>query len=59
MIQVSLDAEMKRLTAKGLGCEIKQAEPVTEDEEQLLWTKGIFGDTDPNTLFFLIGKILR
>ena len=60
LFQDSLDAEMKRLTAKGLGCEIKQAEPITEDEEQLMWTKGVLGDTDPktllNTLFFLIGK---
>lgn len=51
---------MKRLTAKGLGCEIKQAEPITKDEEQLMWTKGVLCDTDPktlqNTLFFLIGK---
>ena len=60
MFQDSLDAEMKRLTAKGLGCEIKQAEPITKDEEQLMWTKGVLCDTDPktlqNTLFFLIGK---
>ena len=51
---------MKRLTAKGLGCKIPQAEPITEDEEQLMRTKGVFSDTDPktllNTLFFLIGK---
>ena len=60
LFQDSLDAEMKRLTAKGLGCEIKQAQPITEDEEQLMWTKGVLGDMDPktllNTLFFLIGK---
>ena len=60
LFQDSLDAEMKRLTAKGLGCEIKQAQPTTEDEEQLMWTKGVLGDTDPktllNTLFFLIGN---
>ena len=53
--------EMKRLTAKRLGFEIKQAEPITEGEEQLMWTKGILGDTVPktllNTLFFLIGKV--
>lgn len=41
---------MKRLTAKGLGCEIKQAEPITKDEEQLMWTKGVLCDTDPKTL---------
>ena len=60
LFQDSLDAEMKRLTVKGLGCEIKQAETITDDEEQLMWTKGVLGDTDRktllNTLFFLIGK---
>ena len=33
---------------------------ITEDEEQLMRTKGVLGDTDPNTLlntlFFLTGK---
>ena len=60
LFQDSLDAEMKRLTSKGLGCEIKQAEPITEEEEELMWSKGVLGDTDPktllNTLFFLLGK---
>ncbi|XP_068712788.1 zinc finger MYM-type protein 2-like [Montipora foliosa] len=60
LFQDSLDAEMKRLTVKGLGCEIKQAEPITDDEERLMWTKGVLDDTDPktllNTLFFLIEK---
>ena len=35
----SLDAEMKRLQSKGLGSGHKQTEPLTEDEEELLWEK--------------------
>ena len=37
----SLDAEMKRLQSKGLGSTHKQAEPITEDEGELLWEKKI------------------
>lgn len=34
--KASLDAEMKRLQAKGAGSKIKQAEVLTEEEEELL-----------------------
>ena len=44
----SLDAEMKRLQSKGLGSGHKQAEPLTEDEEELLWEKKSLVDTAPN-----------
>lgn len=40
----SLDAEMKRLQAKGLGSHHKQAEPLTKEEEELVWGKN-FWDT--------------
>ena len=40
----TLDAEMKRLTAKGLGSKKKKAEPLTEEQEETLWRKGILGD---------------
>ena len=33
--RASLDAEMKRLQQKGLGSQHKQAEPITEEEEDL------------------------
>ena len=46
----SLDAEMKRLQAKGLGSKQRQAEPITEDEEDLLWEKGLLGDHTPDAL---------
>ena len=51
LFQDSRVAEMKSLTAKGLGCEIMQAEPIKEDEERLRWTKGVLGDT--LILFFI------
>ena len=53
----TLDAEMKRLKQTGLGSQAKQAEPLTEAEEEILWEKGIIGDHSPqallNAVFFL------
>ncbi len=46
----SLDAEMKRLQYKGLGSKKCQAEPLSLDEEEILWEKGLLGDKDPHTL---------
>ena len=43
----SLYAEMKRLQSAGLGSEKKQAEPLTLEEEELLWEKQILGDHNP------------
>ena len=36
----TLDAEMQRLHSRGLGTKKKQAEPITPDEEVLLWATG-------------------
>ena len=51
-----LDSEMKHLKAAGLGSKTRKAEPLTEEEEELLWEKGILGDHTPqallNTVFF-------
>ena len=46
----TLDAEMKRLKAGGLGVHTKQAEPITPDEEELLWSKNLLGAHSPQTL---------
>ena len=55
----SLDAEMKRLQSKGLGSKRNQAEPITEQEEDLLWEKGKLGDHNPRvllqTIFYMVG----
>jgi hypothetical protein len=48
--QRTLDAEMKRLRSMGLGVRKKQAEPISIQEEDLLWEKGCLGDQDPHTL---------
>ena len=39
----ALDAEMKPLHSLGLGSTTKQAQPITADEEALLWSTGQFG----------------
>ena len=57
--RADLDAEMKRLQRSGLGSKRRQAEPLTIDEEELLWTKGLLGSNSPQTLvdtiFFMNG----
>ena len=54
-----LDAEMKRLKASGIGSQKRQAEPLSLEEEELLWEKGVLGDHSPqallNTVFFFNG----
>ena len=44
-----LDAEMKRLTAKGFGTKKKKAEPLTKKQEDILWNKGLLGDQPHST----------
>ena len=54
-----LDSEMKRLQRKGLGSKRRQAEPLTADEEEKLWTTRQLGDHSPqalvDTIFFMCG----
>ena len=39
----TLDAEMQHLQAEGLHTKKKQAEPITADEETMLWATGQMG----------------
>ena len=45
-----LDAEMKRLQSAGVGSKKRQAEVLTEEDEELLWQKGPLYDATPQTL---------
>ena len=45
-----LDSQMKRLKAAGIGANKKKAEPITVEEEEILWQKGLLGDSNPQTL---------
>ena len=45
-----LDSEMKRLQRAGLGSQKKKAEPLTEEEEEVLWNKGNLGCKTPQAL---------
>jgi len=38
----ALDAQMKQLTKEGVGTEMKQAQPLTLEQEEKLWSLGIF-----------------
>lgn len=53
----TLNAEMKHLQSRGIGTKQKQAEPLTEEEEELLLDNKILGDHDPqsllNTMIFM------
>jgi hypothetical protein len=55
-----LDAEMKRVTAKGIGTTTARADPILPEEEEKLWAKKLLGDFNGrvllNTIIFLNGK---
>ena len=53
---------MKRLKSKGFGVVVKRAEPIDIKEEEMLWSSGILGDSEPqsllNTIIFMCGYYL-
>ena len=57
----TLDAEMKRLHRRGLGSKSNQAEPITEDDDALLWAKGELGTHSAqvmlNTVYYYSCKV--
>ncbi len=57
----TLDAQMKALHKKGLGTKTKRAEPITPDEEALLWAMGQLGTHNAralqNTVYFYNCKV--
>ena len=46
----TLDSEMKRLQGNGLGSKKRQAEPLTMEEEEMLWESRQLGDHCPQAL---------
>ena len=40
-----LDSEMKRLQASGIGTAQRKAEPITFENEEILWRRKILGDS--------------
>ena len=48
--RVCLDAEMKRLQKDGHGTKTRKAEPLTSEEEEVLWKKGLPGSSNPQAL---------
>ena len=54
-----MDAELKHLKPAGNGSHKRKAEPLTQEEEELLLVKGILGDHSPkallNSVFYFNG----
>lgn len=51
-IKNTLDNIMKSKAKENIGGSIKQALPITEEEEDLLWQKNVLGDDTPEKLVF-------
>ena len=48
--RASLDSEMKRISRERIGSKRRQADIITDDEEDALWLKGFLGDKTPQSL---------
>ena len=61
LLRKSLDAKLKELTRKGVGCQKKQTQPITPQMEQVLWEKNIFsrqtGEGLTNVVFWYSCKM--
>lgn len=61
LLRKSLDAKLKQLTRKGVGCHKKQAQPITPEMEQVLWDEGIFsrktGEGLTNAVYWYSSKM--
>ena len=45
-----VDSRMKDLLQRYVGTNTRQADPISKRDEDKLWMKGVFGDTDSKTL---------
>ena len=59
MFCTTLDSEMKRLNSTGQYIHKRRAEPITVEDENLLWELGLLGTTSPtvllHTLVYMVG----
>ena len=56
--RLTLDGEMKRLSATDLRGAVKKPEYITVDEEEFLWSKAILGDHSQEELLNTMNYIL-
>lgn len=49
-----IDSKMKDLLQRGIGTQTRQADPVTEKDEEMLWDTGVFGSTDSQRLQYTV-----
>jgi len=58
-VQSTLDAVIKRSASQGLSLQSKQARVISEEMENVLWSRGLLGDKSPttllNTMVFVLG----
>jgi hypothetical protein len=58
----ALSARMTELTAQRIGTSVNQAEPVNQQTEDILWEKGLLGNSSSkailNTMFFYNSKLV-
>ena len=52
--QSVLDMACKESASSGIGCHRRQAEVITHDEEELLWSSGVLGEGNPQTFDTLL-----
>ena len=61
ILRKSVDAKMKTLAKEGIGCRIKQAQPITPEMEHLLWQNNtlgrLTGESLTNTVFWYSCKM--
>ena len=59
-VRFTVDNVMKLQTSQGIGLSVKQAQILSEFDEDLLWNLGLLGSSNPetllNTMMFVIGK---
>ena len=59
MFRTTLDSKKKSLSSTGQYIHKRQAEPITVEDESLLWELGLLGTTSPtvllHTLVYMVG----